>query len=559
MKKHFENMKIGKKLILAFAVILVMYIVTVVTAVVNIRNMSERMQQLYDGAFANVETSQKLQGSINNVQRNMILLAATDGIKDRETYLENTRELIKNSGTYVEELTTGYTSGGKKVTELKEKFERMMVPRDKMMSLLQAGENAEALNVYFNEYDSIATEVRGVLTQVVAATSADAENSLAEGQRLNNRIVILIWVLAGVIILFTGILWFVITRSIIVPVNAVKRAANQIANGNLELQITYESDNELGELAADIRSTANVLDSYVKEIKTGLSSLGSGCLSYCPNVEFKGDFIALGESMEEIAQLLRESMQQISGSAEQVSGGAEQVSSGAQVLAQGASEQASSIEELAVSINDITDSVKENAENAYKSSKLADEVGTRLLKSNDEMAILLKSVREVQKNSREITGIVKEIEDIAFQTNILALNAAVEAARAGDAGRGFSVVAGEVRRLASKTTGASKLTAELIDKNTEAVQAGMEAVNSAAEALQISVEGAQEVNRMVDRISVESSQQAEAVTQIRKSVELISDIVQRNSATTEESAAASEELSAQAQLLKELVEQFEIA
>lgn len=559
MNKRFENMKIGKKLILAFALILIMYIITVVTAVVNIRNMSERMQQMYEGAFANVETSQKLLGCINNVQRNMILLAATDGIKDRETYLENTRELIKSSGNYIEELTTGYISGGEKATELKEKFARMMIPRDKMMSLLEAGENDEALNVYFNEYDSIAIEVREVLVQVVAAASADAESSLAEGQSRNNRIVILVWGLAGVIILFTGVLWLVITRSIITPVKIVKKAANQIANGNLDLQVTYTSDNELGELAEDIRSTASALDSYVKEIKTGLSSLGSGYLSYRPHVEFKGDFIALGEAMEEIAHLLKESMQQISGSADQVSGGAEQVSSGAQVLAQGASEQASSIEELAVSINDITDSVKENAENAYKSSKLADEVGTRLVKSNDQMETLLKSVREVQKNSREITGIVKEIEDIAFQTNILALNAAVEAARAGDAGRGFSVVAGEVRRLASKTTGASKLTAELINKNTEAVQAGMKAVNAAAEALRISVEGAQEVNRMVDRISVESSQQAEAVTQIRKSVELISDIVQRNSATTEESAAASEELSAQAQLLKELVEQFELA
>ena len=559
MRKKFENMRIGKKLILTFALILAMYVVTVLTAVVNIRNMSDRMDQLYNGAFANVESSQKLLGNINNVQRNMILLAATDGIKDREAYLADTKKLLDNAGTYVEELTTGYISGGEIAAELEEKFAGMTVPRDKMMALLEAGDNEQALNIYFDEYDSIATQVRETLSQLVDAASADAQNSLNEGQAMNSRIVVLIWILAGVIILFTGILWYVITRSIIVPINTVKRAANQIANGDLDLEITYTSRSELGQLADDIRSTAEALSCYVREIKTGLSSLGSGCLSYRPNVEFKGDFIALGESMEEITHLLRESMQQISGSADQVSGGAEQVSSGAQVLAQGASEQAGSIEELAVSINEITDSVKENAENAHKSSLLADKVGTRLVKSNDQMEILLKSIREVQKNSKEITGIVKEIEDIAFQTNILALNAAVEAARAGDAGKGFSVVAGEVRRLASKTTGASKLTAELIEKNTEAVQAGMEAVDSAAEALKISVEGAQEVNRMVDKISAESTQQAIAVTQIRKSVELISEIVQRNSATTEESAAASEELSAQAQILKELVEQFELA
>ena len=119
-------------------------------------------------------------------------------------------------------------------------------------------------------------------------------------------------------------------------------------------------------------------------------------------------------------------------------------------------------------------------------------------------------------------------------------------------------MAGEVRRLAAKTTGASKLTAELVEKNTEAVREGYEASQMTAQTLQSSVEGAQTVNDMVGNISELSEQQADAIAQIRKSVELISDIVQGNSATSEESAAASEELSAQAQILKELVEQFEL-
>ena len=170
----------------------------------------------------------------------------------------------------------------------------------------------------------------------------------------------------------------------------------------------------------------------------------------------------------------------------------------------------------------------------------------------------MESMGQVKKNSGEITGIVRQIEDIAFQTNILALNASVEAARAGEAGRGFSVVAEEVRRLASKTAGASKLTAELVEKNSEAARDGMDAVNATARTLKDSVEGARTVNREMDKISGLSIQQAEAISQIRKSVELISEIVQGNSATSEESAAASEELSAQAQILKELVERFEL-
>lgn len=338
----------------------------------------------------------------------------------------------------------------------------------------------------------------------------------------------------------------------------VKMAANTIAGGQLHINLAYTSEDELGELAEDIRATALALEEYVVEIKRGMIALGGGNLKYQPQVDFKGDFKALEEALREIGDLLRQSIQQIGNSAEQVSVGAEQVANGAQAMAQGASEQASSIEELAVSINEIADSVQDNAGNALQSKERANKVEQSLTEGDGQMDELLDCMQLIKKNSREITSIVKEIEDIAFQTNILALNASVEAARAGEAGKGFSVVAGEVRRLASKTSGASKLTAGLVDKNTEAVNAGLNAVNIAAQTLQESVKGAQEVNDMVENISSASVQQADAVAQIRRSVELISDIVQGNSATSEESAAASEELSAQAQILKELVDQFEI-
>ena len=184
-------------------------------------------------------------------------------------------------------------------------------------------------------------------------------------------------------------------------------------------------------------------------------------------------------------------------------------------------------------------------------------MGCQILDSNTQMQELIQCITQIKKNSSEITGIVKEIEDIAFQTNILALNASVEAARAGDAGRGFAVVANEVRRLAAKAAEASKMTAELALKNNESVEEGMAVADETGRSLVKVVDGAQEVSGVVDKISEASTRQAEAIAQIRSSIELISEIVQSNSATSEESAAASEELSAQAQLLKNLVEQFE--
>lgn len=557
MKKKFEDMKIGGKLVAAFAIIIFLYIVTIITVIANINSMNERTQLLYDEPFANVESSLWMIANLQSVGKNVTLLISTEDVVDEEEYLEKTSQNVAEIEKQLKQLTTGYISGAEKVSELEVQYEELNVIRTKVLGLRDQGKDEEALNLYVSQYAPKFNEVKDTLTKVIDLSAQDAVGRLAEGKKMNERMIILLLLLAAVSIGFTIIICILITRSVIRPVNEVKKAANDIANGRLTTKLSYFSQNELGQLAEDIRNTTEALNLYVTEVKKGLSALGKGKLNYHSEVEFKGDFVALGEAMNEISSLLRESLQQIGSSAELVSGGAEQVANGAQTLARGAAEQAGSVEELAVSINEIGDRVRDNAQNAVESSKLSNTVENSLRDSDKKMQELTQAVGHVKTNSREINKIVKEIEDIAFQTNILALNASVEAARAGEAGRGFSVVAGEIRRLAAKTTSASQLTAELIDKNSEAVDVGIESAEATAEALKESVTGAQKVNSMVEEISEVCVQQSEALAQIRKSIELISEIVQGNSATSEESAAASEELSAQAQVLKEMVEQFE--
>lgn len=558
MKERFKNYKTGKKMAIAFLSIIVLYVITVAAALVNMKNMSVQTEDVYKGPFANVQSSLEMIADLQHVGRDITILSATENLVDEKTYMQETKSTIANVGAALEKLSSGYISGADKVQTLKSEFQTLSVTRDTVLSLIEAGKGDEALDLYIAEYLPQADEVRDVLSEVVALSTEDAQNSVAALKDMNYHIIVGLILLSVVCIALTVMICVIITRSIVNPIKEVKEAANTISNGRLNIGLAYQSRDELGELADDIRHTAKALNVYISEVHNGLSALGGGRLSYQPSIEFKGDFIAIGEGLKNIGRLLRQSIQQISGSAEQVSLGAEQVSNGAQALAQGASEQAGSVEELAVSINEVAESVKDNAENSVTSSHLAESVGMKLGKCNEQMDSLMDSIRDIKKNSGEITGIVRQIEDIAFQTNILALNASVEAARAGEAGRGFSVVAEEVRRLATKTAGASKLTAELIEKNSESVRDGIDAVTITARTLKDSVEGAMEVSSKLDKISEVSTQQAEAVTQIRKSVELISEIVQGNSATSEESAAASEELSAQAQILKELVERFEI-
>lgn len=558
MRALFDNLKIGKKLVISFAVIICLYIITVSVSVVNIKSISRGMEKLYEEPFANVQYSLGIYGKMQGVGREMLKLATNES----ETILAEDVQSIKDSISKLEEqvvlLKTGYVSDKEKVAEFEAEYKKLVPSRTEILNNLESDDRKKALEVYYGTYEAQAQIVRNLVSEIAGLTETDVKVRLEENSRFCNMVLLLILSLAGICILFSIILGYLITRSITVPVNHVKKAANAIANGQLNADITYHSDNELGELADDIRNTAQALNRYVSEIQKGMTALGKGELHYRPGIEFKGDFGAVGEAMIHIGTMLRDSMQQIASSSEQVSVGAEQVSNGSQALAHGASEQASSIEELAVSINDIADIVKENAESAVKSSEFAESVGQEIQESNMRMEDLKECIHQIKKNSSEIRGIVKEIEDIAFQTNILALNAAVEAARAGEAGRGFSAVASEVRRLAAKTTGASKLTADLAEKNSIAVENGINSVNDTALLLKKSVAGSGQVVKMSDKISETSIQQADAISQIRRSVELISEIVQGNSATSEESAAASEELFAQAQILKELVEKFEL-
>ena len=558
MKEYFKNMKIGRKLTAAFSLIIVLCCVTVIVAVASLRDIAGKMEKLYTEPFANVQTSQELIANLQSVGKYLVLIVTSDDPVEEEDYYEEVLSLVEAEKEGLRRLAEGYVSGPEKVAELQVEFGKLETPRNEVLSLWQAQKSGEALKSYVSDYVEQSNKVRSILGDVVELSRKDAEDSLARAQEINSGIIWAVAIASAVIVASSAILCVTLTKSVVRPISQVRRAAETIAAGQLNVDLEYTSTNELGKLADDIRSTAKALTEYVTEVRTGMLALGGGHLNYRPQVEFKGDFVALGEALQEISDLLRTSMRQIANSAIQVSGGSTQVSVGAQSLAQGASEQAGAVQELAARINEIADGVQANADHAVQSSRVADQLGKDLRSCSEQMDETLKSIREIRGNSEEINGIVAEIEDIAFRTNILALNASVEAARAGEAGRGFAVVAGEVRRLAAKTSEASKRTAGLIEKNSTAVADGMASVSETAKRLDESVDSARQVNQIVEKISGLSIQQADAINQIRKSVEAISEIVQGNSATSEESAAASEELSAQAGILRELVEKFEV-
>ena len=234
------------------------------------------------------------------------------------------------------------------------------------------------------------------------------------------------------------------------------------------------------------------------------------------------------------------------------------MSTASQALNQGAMEQSGAVEGLEETMREVSERIQQTAENAQHAREQVGEMGLQLAESNQKMQEMITAMGEINDSSDAIGKIIKTIEDIAFQTNILALNAAVEAVRAGTAGKGFSVVADEVRNLASKSAEASRSTTSLIERSAAAVSQGTQIANITAEQLSGVVERANGIVGTINGIAADTQIQADAAGQIQTQVNQISSVVQTNSAAAEESAATSEELSNQAGVLKQLVRTFRL-
>jgi methyl-accepting chemotaxis protein len=217
---------------------------------------------------------------------------------------------------------------------------------------------------------------------------------------------------------------------------------------------------ELYELYARISDnlhlTVNTLKTYIEEISEALGAIAAGDLRVSIQSEYRGDFIAFRNSINNIAESLSSVLADINTAAEQVTAGTRQVSDGSQEISQGATEQASAIEQLTASITHIAGQTRQNAISANKANELTLSAKDDAGRGNEQMKAMQKAMAEINEASENISKIIKVIDDIAFQTNILTLNAAVEAARAGIHGKGFAVVAEEVRNLAARSASAKR-------------------------------------------------------------------------------------------------------
>lgn len=368
------------------------------------------------------------------------------------------------------------------------------------------------------------------------------------------------------LVFISGFVFIVVVMSkaatkIVEPLMELDEAAMQLAEGNLNVTLNVQSDDEVGDLGRSIGKTVARLKEYINyidEISEVLAYMADGKLAIQLRYEYAGEFQKVKEALIHISDSMREVMTDIAQSSNQVTAGSEELAKAAQGIAEGAEMQAASVEELLATTTTVAEQVKENRDDSNKSATYTKEVAEMMEASRHQMATMREAMDKIQESSHKVVGVIKTIEDIAEQTNLLSLNASIEAARAGEAGKGFAVVAGEIGSLANESANAVNTTRNLIQLSIDEVERGNAIVNDVVEALKQATERVEAANDMIQNSAQSAEIQLQSMNQIRIGVEEISQSIQDNSAVAEETSATSQELAAQAVVLNELVQRFEL-
>jgi len=562
IKISMKDMKIGSKLLVYILAVVIMTSIITGMGMVGLYKAKTSMNELYEKNTMSIREMSSILTNLYSIQlavKKAVFYSSNHGVilQSEESYKSNLAEYNTHEANF-SALTKG-SGYDQKLETARNALQVNYLPT--VEAVFEYLKNGDAIQAKASE--TMITETIMAIMDAYNTAMDYAVTTAEETNEKNNALVARItWLLlitsaVGIAAIFA--LGLLIKKYTDKPTRDMASAAQSLANGRLDIDISYESKDEIGQLAKALNSAAETLRGYIGNISEHLNTMAEGDMSLAITKEYIGDFLPIKNSIQKISESFNVLLAQIKQTAEQVNNGAEQVSSGAQALAQGATEQAGAIEQLSLSIGEVYAKVKDNSENVSRVTEDMEITISEVGVANEKMQQLHLAMEGIGSSSEKISKIIKVIDDIAFQTNILALNAAVEAARAGESGRGFAVVADEVRNLAGRSAEAAKETAELIQDSIKRVQEGFKLSDATGRATSEVAIKMKSVNESIKEIDKASFEQANAIDQITQGIEQISAVVQTNSATAEQSAAASEELSGQAQAMKELVGRFKLS
>ena len=352
------------------------------------------------------------------------------------------------------------------------------------------------------------------MADMVARSEEASQTAMAASQQSSRQTN---WILAGAGLLVAGIaVWLsaLMQRKIVSELARAGTMANEVANGNLDVNATTDRQDEVGDLMR-----------------------------------------ALGAMATQLTQTIGAVLQ----SSESIRLASAEIATGNQDLANRTEQTASNLQRAASSTEQLTGNVRQSADAARQANSLAVLAAEVAVRGGAVVGQVVSTMEEINTSARKISDIIGVIDGIAFQTNILALNAAVEAARAGEQGRGFAVVASEVRSLAGRSAEAAKEIKNLIGVSVQKVDSGTRLVADAGKTMDEIVTSVQRVSDIIGEMSSAASEQSNDISQVNTAVMELDQMTQQNAALVEQSAAAAESLREQAQRLAQVVSSFKLS
>lgn len=340
------------------------------------------------------------------------------------------------------------------------------------------------------------------------------------------------------LVLISGVVAFFVRRFVTQPIRRTVDMIQQMEQGEVDIRLNLQSADEVGKMACAMDSFADSLQKKVVVAR----KIAEGDLTVQVALASRRD--QLGLALENMLEVLNDTMMQAQATAEHVAQGSRSISATSAEMSQGATEQAASAEEASSSIEEMTANIRQNADNARQTETIANKSAREARDGGQAVAQTVKAMKDIAEK-------IVIIEEIARQTNLLALNAAIEAARAGEHGKGFAVVAAEVRKLAERSQAAA---AEINAVSLSSV----EVAERAGHLLENIVPGIQSTAELVQEIAAASGEQDAGAGQISRAIQQLDKVIQQNASATEEMASTSEELSAQAEKLAEMVAFFRV-
>jgi methyl-accepting chemotaxis protein len=510
-----KNLKIGTRLGIGFAVVLLLLAVLTVIAVV-------RMQAANDITDRLINTSYKNQRLVTEwakiIELNAVRANAAWQVTDPAQQKGYEAQMAASSARAAE--LQELISKSIRNQEVKAQFERVMVIREtyaatrkQLFQLKAAGNLEQGAKLYETglvpQAASYLETVTKLLTMQMSAADGIANDVIAAYSSTRTIVVTL-----GLIALAVGIGFaFWITGTITGPIKRALRVAETVSEGDLTSVIEVDSRDETGRLMHALKVMNDNLVKIVGQVRNGTDTMATA------SAEIAAGNLDLSSRTEQ---------------------------------------QASSLEETASSMEELTSTVRQNADNAREANRLAVDAAAIASRGGAVVADVVSTMGSINDSSRKIVDIISVIDGIAFQTNILALNAAVEAARAGEQGRGFAVVASEVRNLAQRSAAAAKEIKGLIDDSVQKVEAGSALVDQAGHTMTEIVQGIDQVTSIMGEITSASSEQSEGIEQVNQAITEMDHVTQQNAALVEQASAAAEAMQEQAAQLAQTVSVFKL-